>query len=524
MTIFDYNRIFDRDIEIFELNYKSVYEVISAFMNHCRDFSEKRGDLHLESADTMKFLRPYDPLVEYFAANDEGGNVPKYPILLLSYPRTLKKTLRRTWLSWQVLHGEVALDHLLLYGMIHAISSDAANFMRDNYTSLNPEGTDQGKGSQRYNNTMSQWDVRIRDVDEPEKTYLKKTVEFLFPYGVGISEPLKKTQGVCLPKYWKRIVNNTVRKLDVRDQALLKDLAESRKTGDSEKIIYGLMGKSGEYAQAFEELFLQQLEPSLSLSGNDILALASVLFSRIREKFKAEANSESVPGFIMLWRLQNKKRPTEGKYQEWLLGEIKSSLAVSLRLAIDIEYYWGSPKYSSLKDGEADEIRMKLAEFAEQKLDAKTLCKIIVKNDEKYSLRHFVLGLPRDGQYQEVKADIWKWLGGVIVGAIGIDANKLIPQVIYLIADSKTNLEFPEIAKPPVRTEIFTIRRDRVKYIFATPDLRCKLFTAITDFKVDTAPLTDGEKEHVRQIISGFEAWKEENGDEWCEESTRGGE
>jgi hypothetical protein len=91
-------------------------------------------DIYLKSAkgkdDRLGIDKPEElsDFLFYELVNLPAMNIPK----LLKTPRSLKATLRRTVKTWDILHGEIDLNDLIILNVLRYGAPEALDFLMDN--------------------------------------------------------------------------------------------------------------------------------------------------------------------------------------------------------------------------------------------------------------------------------------------------------------------------------------------------------------------------------------------------------
>ena len=133
MISLDLKRLLDHEVELFGFDLERVWAVIQTFVDYCDRYSVERGDIQVAGHEELERLRKRSPSTFLLARM-----LPEPPMVhalteLLRHPRILKHAMRRTWLVWQSLHGEVSLEDLLVYSTIRTVSYSARSFIRDRW-------------------------------------------------------------------------------------------------------------------------------------------------------------------------------------------------------------------------------------------------------------------------------------------------------------------------------------------------------------------------------------------------------
>lgn len=476
MIPLDLKRLLDHDVELFGFDLEAIWKVIQAFVRHCDQFATEQGDIKVATKEELRKFQSDNPYRFILARDYPEQSVELALTELLRQPRILKHALRRTWKSWQTLHGEVSLDDLLVYNTIHTINSDAVAFIRDHWSSLALDReSDQDK--KKKSNLPNLWKASMSRASDQEKIWLWSLMNFLFP---GLeSYANSKLQGIERERCWHRISNSRIKPKEVRDQQVLKNMKAWKDSGDASAIVQGLMTDS-QYTSVFEDLFETQRAGTITLEGEELLKLATLVIERMRKYFGRDANPDKCPGFIALWRLQHRGNRHFTNYAKWLWAEVEKTLVVSLRLSNELEYYWGSKKYSQLNTADLEQIRLQVVQWANKNINAESLCRTL-SSETPHALLHFMAGAPHDGKLSEPMWEKWLWISDVILNALNRDPKLMIPQVTVLFSKSEGKIRDNLLDDESIlRTmTIYHLKKDWVRRLFRDSTQRHQFAEAI---------------------------------------------
>lgn len=369
-----------------------------------------------------------------------------YPIdhiaRLIKTPRLLKIILRRVWHSWEVLHGEIDFDDLLVANVVRFASPEAYSFILENFREircLNVESNSNDREKEKAKASLQKkWNCTTENA-KWDITAAEKLVAFLFPAFSSKPHSLQTNvlQGVQDSKptdYWSRLNNEEIEIDEIRDQDVLQALNKWKKDNN---------------AICFKKLLLpealfecQELAPKFEhfaphfLNGNDFRSIASSLFNIMLTKEGVHANNESCSGFLSLWRLSTRNSIDSKKHNKWILDEILKALNVSLRFANDLFYYWQCNSQGEVSSKESrPELHKPLVEKAKCLYGSSPKRLISVLDPQyMYSISHFSrhLNLPEQGG-SGYKPHEWKWLASLLIEAAEINTATILPQIVQLI-------------------------------------------------------------------------------------------
>ena len=435
-----------------ELTPKFVRTIVGTFRKNC--LAQYPDDIDCVSKDERD--KQWVPESNRFFNLDVlhsqtgGHDRPVFAIpKLLTEPRLLKQSLRRTWQAWRNLHGEIDFDDLLMVNVLRFAAPKAFDFVHNYIHKLRAakdgklsadiekairtalEGMNVEDKSHIDQNTFEVlWNNYVKDVSWNKKAAYN-LIEALFP---GITN--WKTLGPqCIGRksnstdYWGRLNAEELNNNEIQDQQILHAINEWKQDKESK------VHQDHTLAEAIlrVEGFSEKIEHfGVMLTGSEVRYLAQQLFALILKgqgKRKHPSGSDDgYPGFIELWRLAYEK--SIENYDEWLLQEIQKALSVSLRFANELYYYWGSEKL--IKD---------IA-----KLRSKTISKSrdIYRNVESlleaidpyfiYCVYHFAV-LYSEPKYggSGYKPEDWTWLADILLEASRKNAQIIVPQIVPLV-------------------------------------------------------------------------------------------
>jgi hypothetical protein len=370
------------------------------------------------------------------------GLYPNKPINgitdLLMTPRTAKAALRRTWQTWQTLHGEIDLDDLLVGNVIRSVAPEVFTFLNKNVGRLRLLGREaqnspsqaqrQTREREKLNNEYSA--ITTNSQINPEAMSL--LISFLFP---GWTEdkfykPAVR-QGVALPPqptdYWERLTKESLDGQETPDQEVLKKMAiwkasEGQETG-------GLARNLLDRAQFVDKVY----QFGSMIDGREVRRLAEQLFSLILCRNERRSKHEQYKGFLELWRL-SMDRPVDD-HENWVLKQIQLAFPISLRFANDIYYYWHNTDRNMITiDHPQPELRNGVISAARSIYgNDPTMLVRAIEPGLHYSLFYLIImySQPRYGGLG-LEVEDWDWIADTILKAGTINPDRVIPELIGL--------------------------------------------------------------------------------------------
>jgi len=382
-------------------------------------------------------------------------SIPK----LLTGPRLLKQSLRRTWQAWQNLHGEIDFDDLLIVNVLRIAAPEAYDFIHDYIHQLRI--AENGKFKDIVKDRTHAALSGMSGEDKPdngqdiislfnnyvkEVTWNKKAaynlLEILFP-GVSswgsntILEPQRIVREYNSADYWIRLNAEELDETEDKDQNILHIVENWRKKEDANVFQgYTLAG-----AMLYDDDVAEKIEDfGVILSDDEVKKLSEQLFTLILKGQGKRKNPiglyDDYPGFIELWRLAQKR--SINNYDEWLLQEIKKALPVNLRFANDLIYYWCSDRLV----GKLTKLRNNIISESKYSFrDSESLLSAI-DPDYVWCVYHFIdlCSQPKYGG-NGYKPEDWTWLADILLDAGLKNPDVAIPQIVYLVCQRKMGRE-----------------------------------------------------------------------------------
>lgn len=419
---------------------QEIVRMLRSFRTSCHDqYSAEIDPLSAEEREDRARARP-SGVLDYMG---EAGLIDRpldSVVRLLTSPRILKTSLRRTWFGWTKLHGEIDFDDLLVSNALRAGAIEAFLLLNENVQRLRAMSNRAGTSEAQKDNDESRRRLLSKLEDRGKDAgwdigAVRAVIELLFPgfcqqpvshrfvdtpQGVNVGEPTD---------YWVRLNREEVGSGETRDQEVLRAIDEWKADKDSNVF----QGHTMANALLRIEGLANKIEQfGRRLDAEQVRELASGLFRLIRDS-DAIGKGDDYPGFVQLWRLSLKKESKE--HDDWVVGEISRALSRSLRFANDVYYYWRSNQASA--SFPTPEIRKRFVQAARRIYgnDPGTFVNAL-DPDFPYSTYHLVVyhGSAQGGGPGLDKED-WLWFGPILLTAASVKKEVVIPQIIVLLTD-----------------------------------------------------------------------------------------
>lgn len=372
--------------------------------------------------------------------------VPRALAGIARTPRILKAIFRQVWETWEVLHGELDLDDLLVATTLRLGAPEAFEFLQnqmDNirarkYIDSTRRGSDSKDALKDY--LEQEWQRAVKDVAF-NRIAARKLMDFLVPL-LDDQDADSSPQGVQVrhpTDYWRRMFRGKLEPAEIRDQHVLRMIdAWLRREGDddqtSPELIQALYDD-----QRFTDIF-EHFSASL-LDGYDVRNLASLLFQAMLAGHGVKANNESSPGFLALWRLSLRKPVSESAHRKWVLGELEKASGVSLRFANDVYYFWRHTHFNSKDEAIAqldptlrrEYIRLVRSDVEHRpKRFIRLLDPLYIFSVYQFSVLFSLLDEGGPG----FNGEEWRWMGVLLLEAAELEPQVVVPQIAPLIVTS----------------------------------------------------------------------------------------
>lgn len=354
---------------------------------------------------------------------------------IMMTPRIIKTALRRTWQTWQNLHGEIDLDDLLVANIIRTVLPEAFIFMNANISRMRSLKNNEAVDSVREKLVQTREELRkeyeeiVKKAGLDEKAMNSLMVLLCPDWEKDSFYRPEVPQGIILgsvtTNYWKRLTNESLDSFDIPDQFILQAITgwKNNIKEEGNSFANNLLQKEG-----FSEKIKQF---GFLLDGHEVRKMAEHLFALILSQNKKMGKQEEYRGFIELWQMAMDK-PIEG-HEDWILDQIDIAIPVSLGFTSHLYYYWHNTDRNMIEvDCPQPALRKGFIAKAETAFRGKPE-KLLhaIGFSPIYSLYHlvFLYSQPRYGGLNFEQED-WHWLSDTILQAAEITPKLIIPQIV----------------------------------------------------------------------------------------------
>lgn len=447
-------RLFDHVEHIGVISHKKILEVIYSIRSICL----KKYPEDIETMSTvdrysrLKIEKKEHSFLELY--NSPMLQIPQ----LLKTPRILKMALRRTVTAWDILHGEIDFDDLLVLNVLRFGAPQTYSFLNYNIDEIRElkRTSDATSKSKQKERLQSKWDSIKKDV-VLNPTAAEELIKFLFPYWDIKGEHITKEipQGVknynientYLSDYWIRANTESLDDVKIKDQDMLKALT----TWENDKNSTSFNGMT--FPRALYEMDYLTASKigwlgDIILTGNDFRMLSQELFEIVLEKWGVAANLDSCSAIIhSIFYLSNRKFIKEKEHIDWIFNQIVVSLSKSLQFAVYQYDYFVPP----IKDVRR-ELNKKIIEEA-KKLFKDEPDRLIEVLDPKqiYTIFQFLYHMNLLSTFGNNSAleGHRKWIAQDLIIAAKKNPATILPQIVGLItgqlSDDEINIEVASV-------------------------------------------------------------------------------
>lgn len=435
---FDFHRLCEHTEMMPQLNFETIAAKIDDFLKTCESISGSKLVFFKERNDIRRVA-----VERCLGESIHGGNVfPDAICLLAQTPRVLKHALRRGWLMWRNLTGEIDLLELVVYVLLREGCPVGFQFLKDNLSALRTLPK-HDMGEEKKNGAIIDMRERLASLGlESESTQAVKVVLTLLNIKLSLYNTeayylsleggrtggnLPDTlQGVALKEptdYFRRMEAGYVSEGETPDQGYLHaiwDYARGLQTELPTKLATDVMW--GAKLQQFKVL----------IRGSRSLDLLSDYIEASGRIHRGSARMES-PGFEPVHEIM--KGCDFSEYPEFLtrLGDILiSALQFSLELAHAIYY-----RYTYARDSSVTQpLRKRWVEGFRELVESDSgYLASAVDPSYPYAIYHTLRFREEYPCFN--KASDWQWLAPHLCASMRIFPAKVTPDIVRLFVRDK---------------------------------------------------------------------------------------
>jgi hypothetical protein len=249
---------------------------------------------------------------------------------------------------------------------------------------------------------------------------------------------------------------------EVRDQETLRDIEQwnQDRGGPMFERLFDAIDKIGRYVAVWE-YFATRIETE------DLYGLAERLFQETLRADGAGANMRDRPALLAVWRRLNRRRLRQ-ESAEWLSGQIRVALPVSLRFADDLLYYWAGQHGVVVHDGWTIVRRDMLDQARRVYTTPGDILRAVVDSDSErqaYALLHFVRP-PEHRDHVDIEPEDREWLAPLLIKAAHEKPRFVVRNLISMVGDHDVWAGLPENDRETLLQRIYRLRSEHVEMIF----------------------------------------------------------
>lgn len=426
-------------------------------------------------------LRHADDLVRYMRSLDR--NEPSFGLTdLVSTPRALKRLVCDVDTTWEHLKGEAELDDIIAVNALRHAAEPVIDFLSRN---IDVARADHERSSRREPQNAerleAEWNALLSRLNHPRA--VQSLVDLLglkrLTAGHGITGDLSPQDASNYEPtdYFRRILSRRIAEGELRDQTVLRDVKDWRnKTSD--RMIAGLVNSdeaNDRYARVWEHFAPSQLAPE------ELPPIASEIYRRMLRREGATVLFGKAPASIAVWRRMNTAR--RDRWTDWLIGEIRSALPISLLFATDLYYWFGSVRHGIVSTNDRARARTALVDSARAVYsDASTLIRAL-SVDQPFAITKFIAPRPTEEPQDTIPLQDLHWFAELLADAARIRQELIIPDVVVTFGEHGHRFEREDDEKESGLVQ--TYRLDRRRFLDFFGERTDEMIDMIADFTTE---------------------------------------
>jgi hypothetical protein len=292
--------------------------------------------------------------------------------------------------------------------------------------------------------------------------------------------------------YFRRILSGEVDEGEVRDQTVLKDIAEwlaGRQSAMIEKLAC---------AQNDDDAYVSIWEYFAGEIPSD--RLNEIIDALFGEQFLSKPIVGRMSAVMSCWRERNRRHDKSIVDTTHLQLMIRKALETNLSAANDLYYFWTSVRYGPFDENDRAMVRRGMVEAAKELYsDANRLITAVdvPEADESYgwSIRHLVEPPDQDEPVSELR-DLkdWQWLGPVLLKAAELSPLLILGQTARLVGLVRQQVQ---ARRESGLKETYELVRDRYEALFGEQSERLLHAFAGVHIAAEDWILASAQKESV---------------------------
>lgn len=478
----DYSKIGDAIELLPPLDTPVVRRILKVAFEHWRSAdSYIDPHPHPERRPDKLGLSSPDDLLSYMRSMDRNQPIDALTELM-STPRALKRLVGDVEGAWRRLKGEAELVDIIVVSALRQSTEPVINFFYRNIDVARAERDRFGiEPADTPDRIAIEWKELVSTLENPRA--VQSLVDLLgirrLTAGHGISGDISP-QDVSRYEptdYFRRILAGDIAAAELRDQTVLTDIAEWRRRTNDNMIVRLMQADEANdrYARVWEHFAATQFTP------DELPPIASEIHARLLRRLGKTVLFDKAPASISIWRLLNKGR--RDRWNDWLMGEIRVALPVSLLFAADLYGWYGSVPHGIVSIERRGELRAALIDAARATYREPATLIRALSEDQPYALSRFITPPSKDEPPDTVTLVDLRWFAEIVTDAARISPALIVHDIVVTFGRFGHRFERGEGAGLGL-IETYSLDRDRVAEFFGarTDDI----LAVIVEFQTDS--------------------------------------
>jgi hypothetical protein len=463
----DFSKLCDHVEVMPRLEVDAIRRPLSLLRDHCRAADAEAQlvdpDPQASGRDTLDLENSASSLIQASFKGHYGGGPADALTALLHTPRRLKQAIRSSKSLWDSLRGEIAFDDVVLVTALRVGAPSVYEFLvshLDDIRREEPRNAPSLQNDKRGKELLARWND-VCETDGRREAIETVVSELGFPRLANyLREP--RPQGIARDEptdYFRRLLAEELRPGDLRDQAVLANIAEYVRT-EQGGMLAGLLNSSEDsrrYAHVWGHF-------ARTLPADRLLPLAEKLVTALRDRDGAMASGKHA-GLLAVWGAC-RRLSRSPQHADWLASQIRTTLPLNLGFANDLYYFWASLRSGVVNQEGRDEVRRRLVADARSTYSTpQALLRALAASDG-WWLRYLMQ--PEDTNEPRsimVEPAHWTWLAEPLIEGLAISPGLLVPEIVNLVGDLRTEVRVEPAGGSPWENG-YTLNRARITGIF----------------------------------------------------------
>jgi hypothetical protein len=461
--VVDYSKLCDHLEVLPRLDTDAVRRPLRLLRDHCLATPQLIHPAGSDERHDPLDLHDSESQIEIFARRRYRGPADAIGALLHT-PRALKHVLRQTKSLWQALSGEIDVDDIILVSVLRVGAPEAFEFLVTHLDAVRAgeAGNLPGLNDAEKGKTLRERWKRVLG-EGPRAEAIQTIVDALALPRIAAAVRAQRPQGIAAggpTDYFRRLLAGEMGEDELRDQTVLSDITAYLRN-DKARMLVGLLN-STETSRRYVELweYFSDLVP--------VECLQPIAEEIVRNLVNRDGQSATGahPALLAAWRRSNRRLSRGPEHVDWLAKLIRMALPISMHLANDIYHRWASIQNGIVDVVGRQQLRGLWVTDARSTYSATgTILRALDPNDH-WCLRYLV----RPDDTEEPPSDLadpsqWNWLGALVLDALVADRTTLLPEVVNLVGDFRTEVSGREDGEVK-HEDKYSLNRKRIAGMF----------------------------------------------------------